>query len=743
MRHALVCMLLLVSAAPATGKQQVQPESESDARASLDHARQLLTCRQGLVDPLARPEGRRLWARNLLSYHTEPADELVVELLSFADNPDVPRALCTVLADRAEVAVDDLVPSFLAPLIELLGAEAEDIRALAAQVLADCPQENATSLLAALAAAVDAPLPKRLAAIDALALNRHRREVVGPLISLLDADNPAITDKIVSVLEPLTPVSFGRSKEPWRSWWRVKSRMTEAAWLSDQFLIHRDRSRRIADEFQAFRGDARLQQEKLTTRMRSFLRELYRQSGEQKAAKLVEWLGDPLTAVKLAALSIIKARMADEGSRPEGELLTAMLTLLDQASPEAQIATLEIVRRLKEPAVAAAVLARVELEQDRKVRQALLRALGQLDDPAVMPALVREIASPDSSTACVRAAAIALSAVAARTDLAERGQAAADALRQRYEATPTGETTLRRDLLTAMAGVADPSFEEIFLQAIDSDDPAILRWAVRGLRAIENRAKLPRIRTLTEHADAMVRLEAIEALGRLGGEQADLERLLTRLSQANEPSERARTAAWQGFVQFFAARPLADRIAAAERLREQPALEARYLDHLIAGVGTTNGSHGERDALRDRLATVLVAQERHAEAIQHLRALYATRRTQSDPAALDIGIRLLNATLRSGSAASDVGPLVAELAALSMDQPARERIVNTLAVYLDSANLVSDPDRTRQVIVGLRAQGVEGLGDAWAQLIERIDTRVQLSADKATEATSNPRKPGT
>ncbi len=701
-----------------------------------DHLDQIENIRAGIVDPQARPEDRRRWSELLLSYSSPQARTLVVELLGLAESPDVQRALCGVIADRARQAPQLLDATLVEPLTELLGAETGHLRAMAANALADFPDADVPARLGALAAQVDAPLVKRLAAIDALAPNTHRREVVRQLISLLDAEAPEITEQVASALESATPQTFGLDCERWRRWWKQKSQLSEEAWLAEQLRIYRDRSRGVADEFQTFREDARRDQTAVIARTSSFQRELFRAlSGDQRMAKLAEWLDDTLPVVKLTALSIIKAQIADEGKRPEGHVLVALLRLLQDGSPKMRREVLDILQNLNDPAVVEAVLAQLEREDNPPTRHAIFKALGKQDSPEAIPALIREIADPESLSTCVREAAIALGRIAGKTSDAEAMQDAIGALKSRYQSAPNEDQAMRAAMLTAMAGVADDAFIPELLQALESDDAAILQPAIRGVLAVNDTSKLPRLRALTAHADPRVRLAAIEAVGQLGREEADLESLLTRLNPTIETNELAREAAWRGFRTLLGNRSVGDRFEAAQRLRDLPDLEIEYLEELADALSGVNGDPDDQEAVLDRLAAVLVNEGRYDEAIGHLEALYDRQVTRSDPGATACGLRLLNTMLRS-SAVSEAADLVQQLAASAGDNAARARIIETVGDYLQSPDMTGNPQRARRLLDDLRSVSTEVLGDAWIQLLETADRR--LDPDDTDPAPSPP-----
>ncbi len=722
------CVILLgfaclVGPGPATNR--AQPPAAPAAETIPDHGRQLQTCREGILDAQIRPDDRRRWADLLLSYDSPQADALVVELLSLSSRPDVQGALCAALGTRLRGAPDRLEASFMDPLLGLLGAETEELRAAAAKALAEFPGTDVPQRLGALASRADASMPKRLAAIDAMAPNTHRREVVEQLIELLGLDVAEITDRVAAALEPIVPRSFGGDVQDWRAWWKDESGLSEEVWLAEQLRIYRDRARRLGGELHGVRSDAERDQAAVTARVREFQRELFRPlNSEQRDAKLVEWIDDPLPVVRLAALGIVKSRIADEGKRPEGDVPAALLRLLKHDSAAVRREALQILQNLSDPSVVEGVLARVGEEKDATTRQALFQALGKLGTPAAVPALTREIASTASSPDCVREAALALSQIAAKPESKDSLREATSTLAERYRSLPADPPALRAALLTAMAGIGDPSFTSDFVAAVEVDDAVILPAALRGLRAVGDSSKLPRIRTLMAHADPRVRLAAIEAAGHLGREDADVEALLSRLNPAVESNDSARDAAWRGFRQLVGKRAIPDRIRAAERLREMPDLSVKYLDEL-AGILATSGDHAaELDAVRDRLATTLVAAGKDAEAVPHLRALYEMRLTRADGAAQATGLRWLESALRSSNP-QGTAEVIVRLGEATGAEPVKAEIIRTVAQYLETPAAVADADRSRKLLAELRTVPSDLLGDPWTQLLQRFAAQLE------------------
>ena len=725
----LLGVLPLVSQAVPTPNKAAEPVA--------DHVRQLQTCREGLLDPQVRADDRRRWAELLLSYSSPEANALVVELLTLSARPDVQIGVCAALAERSRNTPQRLDVSFVEPLLGLLGSELEELRAASARSLAEFSGTEVPARLKALAAGGESPMHKRLAAIDALGSNTHRREVVGQLIELLSLGVPEITDRVAAALEPIAPQLSAGGDQDWRLWWSEKSELNEEAWLAEQLRVYRDRARSLGSEWQAFRAEHERDETAVTGRIREFQRELIRPlNSEQRDAKLVEWIDDALPTVRQAALGIIKSRIADEGKRPEGDVLAALLRLLRHDAPAVCREALQILQNLNDPAVVECVLARLAEEKDSNTRQLLFQTLGKLGSVAAVPALTREIGSTASSFDCVREAALALGQIAAKTEDKEALHEVILILPDRYRLVPADQGALRAALLTAMAGIGDPSFTSAFAVAVESEDATILPPALRGLRVVGDSAKLPRFRTLTAHSGPRVRLAAIEAVGQLGREDADIEVLLPRLNPAVEPNDSVREAAWRGFRQLVGRRSIPDRIRAAERLREMPDLSVKYLEDLASALATSGDRVAELDAVRELLVAVLVALSKDAEAVPHLRALYEARLARADGSAQATGLRWLESAMR-GSNPQGVADVVVRLGEASGAGPVKAEIIQTVGQYLENSSAAADSERSRKLLAELRTVPSDLLGDPWTTVVQKFAAQLEPK-DRASTPTNSP-----
>lgn len=489
------------------------------------------------------------------------------------------------------------------------------------------------------------------------------------------------------------------------------------------------------DDHSTQRAEAENTQNEIINRLRELAREALKAlPAEQRDARLVDWLSDSLDVMKLAAMGIVSRRIADESKRPEGEVLASLLRLLPNDSPAVRREALLIVQNLNDPLVAEGILARVAEEKDHAIRPLVFQSLGKIGSASAIPMLVREIASSSGNAECVREAASALSALSGAPEAKALLVEAAAPLLARYQATPGSATALRAALLSAMAGVADASFAAEFVAAIESDDVGVLPAGLRGLRGLGDASQLGRCRALTGHADARVRLAAVEAVAALGLDEADIEVLVVRLDPAIETSELPREAAWRGLKLLTSKLPVSARMRVTDRLCETPESAVKYMEELAASLAAGPDHFAELDALRDRLAAALESLGRDAEAVPHVREMYAARASRGDPSAAAVGLRWLNAVLKSPVQAG-LGELVSRLSASTSDPARRAEILQTIRAAFDSPALIADAERSRRFLTELRSVSVEPLGEEWTQLLQQFSSELET---RNREAESKP-----
>lgn len=681
--------------------------------------------REAVLRPDSGVEARRTSAAILVRAESDEANGLVVELLRFTENPQVQLAVCTAIDDHVRERSGVLAAVFVDPLVELLAASDAELRSAAAGTLSQTSSESVIEKLGALVRDPTATATARLAALSALAPNIDHPTVVPELISVLDGEAGEITQSAAAMLEESSGQTFGEDPAQWRTWWATM----ETSWTAHRLDSYRNRLREMERKLSELVDGSTKTKETLTNRLVSFQRECFRSvTSEQREVKLAEWLRDPVLDVRRTALTIITGRMGDEGYRPTGAVLEALLWMVSKESTGGlRREALTIVENLNDPKVVQSILAALEHEADRATRCAMLRALGKLGGQDAIPMFVEEIAAKDTTNRCPHEAAVALGTVAGRSADTELVASTVEPLKKCYASIAEDDRALRAAILEGMAGVASASFTDVFLEAVESNDADILRPAIRGLCAIGDSSRVARFRTLTGHDDSGVRLVSIDAVGRFGNDDADIECLLARFNPKVEPHAAAREAAWTGFGKLLKHKPVKLQLDWAQRLQELDGLRLAFLAELEKNLASQNGGSPDLETVRNRLATTLADQGKYAEAVIYLRGLYASVLARSDASAGDCGLRLLDALLRSG-VRQGVAEMVSQLAKSATDEDSRTKIVDAVSAYIESEEVLANKETAAGLLAQLRLVPADSMGERWSAMLERVEEKINPPA---------------
>jgi HEAT repeat protein len=649
-----ICLAL---AAPAPAQPSPSPDSTLTPAAALQQER--LARFRGFITNTNDSDATRIaQAETLLSTEGEPAIELVVSLFDTGDDPSTKIVLCQALQNlaRKPEAPD---PRLRDALLRQLDSTNAAVATRASAALAMFPLDSVLPTLRAIAADGQKPLPVRMAALAALQPNTHRREVVAALIQLLDANSPELVSRVMAALQRSARKDLGSDVAAWKAWWKSQEALTDTQWLTAQLARDSELLQEQDRRFQAFKEESTQRYAQLATRLGQTLAAMYRSTPPvEKDSLLQSWLADSFIEFRRSAVALI-AEQISEGSLPSAALREGLHLRYADESPEIRRLAFEIIAALNEPTDAPAILARLELEKDDRVREAILRALGKLRNPEALPALKAELEREGASDGCVIAAADGLGMLAGR-GRADAGAAAGlvEPLRSRFARAAQGPVEVRVALLGAMAAIGSPSFRAEFASNLGSENPELLVAALQGIAVVGDGAQLDRLMDLVNHSDPRVRQRALAALGALGTEQ-QLSTVIARLSEGAEAVEGPRNAAWQAYKQICGRLPLSSQLAAVDRLADQPLLATDYLQDLYDGLVAQQPPAPQVSEVRERLAQRYVALNRNAEALPLWRQVFTD--AGSSAARPDVCMNLL----RCGLAAGNHDAIVEALRALS------------------------------------------------------------------------------
>ena len=703
--------MLLVFGLPllhADTAAQTEDEATKQKNANAERLQRFRGFIENKDDSLAT---RTAQAEELLLTGWAEATDLVVTLLGPESSEATKVVVCDAIeglsGNQPEVLDGRLVDS----LLRLFGDSSARVVTQAAEALAAFPDRDGEVLkeLSGLAANSGIPQKQRLAAIAAMVPNTNRRKVIGELVKLLDVEDKVLSNRIVNVLDEVTDKGYGNDVVAWKKWWEVQATLSDTDWLRAQVAQQTRWRREVVQQLATCREQAQKERDKLEARFAQSLSDLYRLTPlAQKDALLVGWLGEDITRCRKVAVSLV-AEQVSEGRLPSDGLRAALRNRYADSSLDVRKLAIEIVGALNDPADAGPMLARLGEERDSRVRETLLRVLGKLKNLDAIGPLVNELSSEEENGCCVVAAADALGMLAARGTVE---QAVVDNLVEPLKARIAQAAGKDREvevaILGAMASIGSPAFKAEFEKNLAADDPELLLRAIQGVAVVGNGAQLGRLIALSSHSDARVRQRAIGAVGVLGGAE-HLPAIVARMNPSTETVEGVRGEAWQAFKRICAKMPLADRIAAADRLSDYGTLAVEYLKALDIELDKTKPAPAESAVVQTKLAELYVSLGRNAEALPYWRKLYTVNPKGVAPS-------LLRCVLACGKT-DDVVSILTSMS--EADEAVRGSATSEIIAYLDKLKSSGNEAGAKALAKSLKAVPAKSFGTLHDHIAEK------------------------
>jgi len=699
-----------------------------------------------LIEGPHSPQVRRTGARELLRNQWAETPRRIVAILSNAENRAARLAVAQALSDVPSA----LDPAYIEPLLGLLADSEAEVRQAAAGTLALYRDGGVVSSLRQIVEDHTQPLTLRQAAIDTLGL-MTQREAVGTLVEACrDPNQPTARDALAG-LERATAISFQDDPNEAQRWWAETQGLPLLDWqqLQIQRLVQQNRATR-----------QRLLE--LEQRLGAALRDGYfRAADAERPQLLAGFLADPLVVVRLQGLDIARSLLV-EGRTVPADIIARVRELLGAAEPAVRAAAIRTVVALRDPADAETLTRMMAGERHTEVRAAIVNGLGFVGGAGAVPVLLPLLKEPDP--------AIAGEVITALGRLAERGaldpagrDSVAQALLARYRETPREAGPVRDQLLRAMSRMDDIRFGTVFAEGLDPREPVTIRQSsARGLAGLANLrngaggaasrpagseatsstpsfsrdALLAALVSALTDPDSTVRRFAVEGLAQLGGGEAQVQALWSRLSPAQEPDDTVRETAWRGVVRVLSSRGPEEIEPWLARLPEEPAQARRRLDLLQLMERGLAGSHAS--ASRERLGRVRWEIGRQREALEEpALALVAYQAALQDllaaqaPGALDLAGELVRAGLRYGLYDADL------LAAL---EPLRDRLEparlwETVQSEADAAVRRNQVDRAVEMVAAFSNLSPAPLSGELAAAVQRKLEELQRLREQVVHAT--------
>lgn len=578
------------------------------------------TLKGQLADP-TRSAATKTEAAGLLLSHSHPqAERILNEFLNDSSNR------------QGQVAVADAVArlgaarkSFIEPLLAMLTGTEPSVRSAAAVALATYKNNGVTEKLIAIAKDAKRDRAVRLVTISALGQVLDKK-AADTLVGLLDDPDTDIRDAAAEALGNLTNIrAFGADADQWKRWWKRNKDKDHSVWLAD-----------LADNLA--RENARLKAENANIRERlaKAMMDLYgTTSPAQRDAMLMSFLKDSLVDVRLVGLAMIDRRTV-AGESVSVEFRSQVRDMLADADGRVRVQAALAIANMSDSDSTDALLSRLAAEEALPVREALLRALGQMREARAIPAVLGQIDSEHESVAA--AAAAALGRIVTRIPLeTDRRTGAIEALVQRYGKVPGAEqqngAALRESLLTAMGAIGDKAFLSVLTDALKDTAASVRQAAVNGLAQLGQSGSASAISPLMADPDRGVRQTAIRATGALNGEK-HLRGILQRTDPAAETDAGVRQQAWETALNILADSDARTLSTVIDDLSGRPDASDQRIKIMetLAEVLKAEESTELCDARR-KLAAALVKVGRSAEAVPHFAEAYKLLVEAQDPGA--------------------------------------------------------------------------------------------------------------
>ena len=324
--------------------------------------------------------------------------------------------------------------------------------------------------------------------------------------------------------------------------------------------------------------------------VRDLMIRLYQATAEpaRRDALLLEWLRCELPLRRLKAMNVIHDALRSTGAQPAEEVLAQVRTMTSDRDPVVRAKLVTFLRDLGMLEDAPRIAEMVVDEPSPAVRVEVYKALRKLADPQTLAVCVAGLNDPDTNVAAAAAEALGR--------LCERGNGqpetavvaeVVEALLERYGINGEGDGTnaaelepvLRRSLIEAMAGIADPNLATVLAtHAGEAEvDPLIRQIAIGGLGRLDQQDHVAIVLDrLINDPEPVVRETAARVVGTLGFEPAHLAALRTRLDRDAESSTAVTNQAWEAYQNLF------QRMAAAEQKKALRSWETTGPDRMIA-----------------------------------------------------------------------------------------------------------------------------------------------------------------
>ncbi len=541
---------------------------------------------------------------------------------------------------------------------------------------------------------------------------------------MLDHDDSKLANEAVSQFGQLAAIPFDDVAEA-KEWWKANRTLPETQWLAE-----------VAQRRLAQLQKARKRNAELMTRLVDTHREFYLAASEaERAARLVSLLKAPMLELRLLGFDLIDAMVIDQKEVPQ-PAREELLRRLGDSNKNVRARAATLIGNLRIKQALPVLLEAMATEESLKCRNAIINALGRLDDPAAIAPLLDYVASdPDGS---LSAAISALSQLARKGNLEpDATQRVVDAIIAAYVHVKDAPIGTHIALLEAMGRIGAEAFRPLLIEATEAKfEESIRVQAIAALANIDGEPTIERLRALLQDGNQTVRTATITAMGRIATIESDFSRLARRSNPEVESNTQVQEATWLAAKNVFERLPVEAQLALTTTYEAHDDVTTRA--RRIGLIRLLKAQRASMQALSDaqkyriniQLAELLVAKNEPAAALgAYLEAANLVNVDDTEAtAALDGKIvELAFATNQSETALEHLATVQGN-GTNALTPRAQAVISNIVPRFIEQLSSVEDIDAFKNIesaAASLRtlAAGIEGGIPPLQALDNRINTR--------------------
>ncbi len=444
-------------------------------------------------------------------------------------------------------------PKFIAPLEDALGNNWQLTEA-AAEALVNYPDGSGIfPVLQKAAENLTLPDRSRVAIVKAMGgiVEKPVAEYLMQTLTNTKPTNPnesqTVQDAAADALAEMTGLTDnGRDRQRWQQWWAGEAAKPSDRWRTDV----------LGNRVRQFNQLKRRHSE-LTENLQSILSQEYEATPEaQRPEKLLRYLD----AQAAPELRVAGAKQVSDDflnhTRPIPEAVRQRLrALVGDSDRDVRQAVIDALGDINDRGAAAALITQLEQETDPLIKRKIAAALGRIDDLAAVPALLEMLKDPFYEDDAAAAGALAGLGDKLRQENAPLAKTTVEALQRMLDDPRTADPAalqLRAACVKALATLADPASAETFrklLRPNESDDVRLA--ALRGLGAVAQPVDAAVIAAELTDSKPEIRLAAAQALKNVAT-FAQADELYQMLDPTQEHDERVRQAVWDDLKKVFA-----------------------------------------------------------------------------------------------------------------------------------------------------------------------------------------------